>query len=360
METKNNRLLPFEAEHPGGILGCELEERGIKQIDFAAQIGMLPSHLNALLHGKRPITAEIAHNLEIALGIPATLWLGLQNRYELDLIGIAERDKREAESTEIMSDYDKKINVSSILDRINCEKFFIADRLKALRDIIFGQSPDEVATYNYGRLRCSGNEVADERMVRTWLVMARYRGENIKCENAYVPEKCAEVAQKLRVVFNENRDTIERIKQILDEAGIKFTIEPKFERAPINGCAFIASDGHPCIVMTKRTDQIDSFAFSVLHELGHIMANHTAERDTFLFGKTNAEEDAADKFAATTLIPNTIWRKVPAAKPSTRSFLHTYTRWADDMGINKWIVLGRLEHELNIMGFRSDKTRRIA
>lgn len=345
---------------PGDILNSELKERGIKLKSFASRIGMLPNLFKELIIGKIAITSEIASKIEAELGIPASSWLRMQNNYELDLIGIAERDKREAESTEIMSDYDTKINVSSILDRINCEKFFIADRLKVLRDIIFGQSPDEVATYNYGRLRCSGNEVADERMVRTWLVMARYRGENIKCENAYVPEKCAEVAQKLRVVFNENRDTIERIKQILDEAGIKFTIEPKFERAPINGCAFIASDGHPCIVMTKRTDQIDSFAFSVLHELGHIMANHTAERDTFLFGKTNAEEDAADKFAASTLIPDSIWRKVPAAKPSTRSFLHTYTRWANDMGINKWIVLGRLEHELNIMGFRSDKTRRIA
>lgn len=49
----------------------ELEERGLKQKAFAAQIGMQPSHLNELLKGKRNITPAIAQKLEEALGIKA-------------------------------------------------------------------------------------------------------------------------------------------------------------------------------------------------------------------------------------------------------------------------------------------------
>lgn len=71
--------------HPGEVLQSELAERGIKQKDFAVSIGMEPSHLSALVHGKRNITPSIANRLEQALGIPATVWMNLQSRYNLDL-----------------------------------------------------------------------------------------------------------------------------------------------------------------------------------------------------------------------------------------------------------------------------------
>ena len=41
--------IPSKAIHPGSILMCELEERGIKQNDFAKAIGMEASHFNSLI-----------------------------------------------------------------------------------------------------------------------------------------------------------------------------------------------------------------------------------------------------------------------------------------------------------------------
>lgn len=69
--------------HPGEILKEELRERSLAQKDFAGQIGMQPTHLSALIHGKRNITTDLARRLEEGLGIPAYLWLGLQNQYNL-------------------------------------------------------------------------------------------------------------------------------------------------------------------------------------------------------------------------------------------------------------------------------------
>ena len=57
--------------HPGEILKEELRERSLAQKDFAGQIGMQPTHLSALIHGKRNITTDIARRLEEGLGIPA-------------------------------------------------------------------------------------------------------------------------------------------------------------------------------------------------------------------------------------------------------------------------------------------------
>lgn len=72
-----------QAVHPGGILQEELRSRKISQKDFAANIGMQASHLSALIHGVRNITADIAQRLEMGLGIPAYIWLNLQTQYNL-------------------------------------------------------------------------------------------------------------------------------------------------------------------------------------------------------------------------------------------------------------------------------------
>lgn len=92
METKDkkwylaNELTPAVLMHPGDTLGEELKARGIRQKDFAAMVGMQPTHLSALIHGKRSITPEVAAKLDAGLpGIPGSFWLRLQQSYDLDL-----------------------------------------------------------------------------------------------------------------------------------------------------------------------------------------------------------------------------------------------------------------------------------
>lgn len=89
MATRNE-IRPFVPVHPGAILKAELKERQIRQKDFAEQIGMRPTHLNALLQGGRNISPQLAVRLEHALGIPAKNWLNLQENYNLDRIRTVE------------------------------------------------------------------------------------------------------------------------------------------------------------------------------------------------------------------------------------------------------------------------------
>lgn len=101
METKNNNAFtPFRAVHPGIGLEMELEARGIKQKDFAKQIGLYPANLNRIIKGKAPITEAIAEKLEQALGTKAYLWVALQKEFERDSVIIAQREnaKKTAEN----------------------------------------------------------------------------------------------------------------------------------------------------------------------------------------------------------------------------------------------------------------------
>jgi len=78
------QITPYKPTHPGEVLLDELKARGIRQKDFAAEIGMQPTMLNEVVKGKRSITADIALLLEEALDIPADFWLQLQRQYESD------------------------------------------------------------------------------------------------------------------------------------------------------------------------------------------------------------------------------------------------------------------------------------
>src|SRR5580698_3235612 len=84
-DKEGNELRNPVAFHPGEFLLEEVEERGLKKTDFAKSIGMLPGNLSELFKGKRNINARIAVKLEIALGINAEYWLGLQSAYDLKI-----------------------------------------------------------------------------------------------------------------------------------------------------------------------------------------------------------------------------------------------------------------------------------
>ena len=94
MVTKNNRPVPERAVHPGEILREELLERGIKQKDFAQQIGVQATHLNEFIKGKRDLNEYLAMKLEKSLGIPLKTWMSLYNGYMYDCEAIKKRESK--------------------------------------------------------------------------------------------------------------------------------------------------------------------------------------------------------------------------------------------------------------------------
>jgi len=69
--------------HPGTILAEELEARAMTQKALAEAMGRSPNVVNAIIQGKKAITAETAIQLERALGIEAGFWLRYQAEYDL-------------------------------------------------------------------------------------------------------------------------------------------------------------------------------------------------------------------------------------------------------------------------------------
>ena len=95
MSIRSNRLVPARAIHPGEILRVELQERGIKQKDFAQVIGVQSIHLNKFIKGKCNLNEDLAMKLEKHLDIPFKTWMNLQNGYVFDNMALEEKHNEE-------------------------------------------------------------------------------------------------------------------------------------------------------------------------------------------------------------------------------------------------------------------------
>lgn len=364
METRNENLTPFMAVHPCIILREELKSRGLKQKDFAKMISIQPSHLNELLQGKRDISKSIASKLELGLGVPATSWLNLQYQYDSQKRILAERGERELIAKSEIESYNSIISVKDICIRFKVNPSSHLTIITFFKDVLKLPEPQDIVKKYFAFFRKSEKTGLDNRMLLTWLLIANARGSNLTTSSKFRKVMSHELVSKLRDAFNENKNTIERTTQILSEYGIRFTVEPKLEKASIDGCSFII-DKEPCIVLTNRFNHIDKFAFNVMHELGHIYKHLNSETRFIIshnsYSSPSLIEREANDFAAEALIPKEVWDKAPKFpnKLNKYNFQQYYTNWAKSLNYNKWIVLGRISHELSMYNLRDDGTRKI-
>lgn len=89
-----NELTPFEATHPGQMIKDELRERSMTQKQLAAETGIKTSVISETINGKRSVSLNVAVALEKALGIPADIWMNMQNQYDLDTTNIVNRSNQ--------------------------------------------------------------------------------------------------------------------------------------------------------------------------------------------------------------------------------------------------------------------------
>ena len=72
--------------HPGEILSEEfLKPLGVSQYRLARDVKVDPRRINAIVLGKRAVTADTALRLSRYFGLSERFWLNLQARYDLEV-----------------------------------------------------------------------------------------------------------------------------------------------------------------------------------------------------------------------------------------------------------------------------------
>ena len=70
------------ATPPGATIKEQIQNRGMKQNEFAKRMDMTEKHISHLINGEVGLTPNVALRLEMVLGIPAKFWNNLETIYQ--------------------------------------------------------------------------------------------------------------------------------------------------------------------------------------------------------------------------------------------------------------------------------------
>ncbi len=351
MKTKNN-IVPFEATHPGVLIKDELEARqDLKQKDLAKELGVKPSFLNEIIKGKRPVTADLAILLEKVFEIPADYWMRFQSQYEIDKARIKEKNIVKLKNIELWKVIKKYVPVN-YLKKLGYIDDNLDEDIKTIKKIYDVNNVDDlVSTFAKNKLafyRKSEKLQIDEKNMFVWSSLATYEAK-IQHVNTFNYANINQLCNELNRIFFENNNTIQKVKSILGQYGIKLVLIEKPEKTPIDGFSFW-SGINPAIALTIRHKRIDNFAFTLMHEIAHIELHLKNNReksflDLKMMDKSEYFESEADKYAQKRLMPDKCWNEVAkfSFKPGDERLIEIGNKYS----INPAILLGRICFETN-------------
>ena len=151
---------------------------------------------------------------------------------------------------------------------------------------------------------------------------------------------------ELPKIFNyaqEAKDIV-NIPKFLNDLGVHFVIVPHLKKTALDGAAFYY-ENNPVVVLTIRHNRIDCFWFSLMHELGHILAGHQEiYLDNLEKLEESLEEKEADRLARNWLIDEReLYSFANRVKP--RFSKKAIIDFAQTQNRHPGIILGRLHHE---------------
>lgn len=343
--------IPFEASHPGYLLKDELDARKIQQSDFAIEIGMQKSMLNEIIKGKRPITSDIAILLETALEIPADYWMRFQTQYELDLARIKEKNILKVESIKTWAIIKEFVPIT-YFKKIG---YFINDLTTDIEKVKqvyainnFDDLPFQLANKKFAYHRKSDKLKVNEKNVWAWNMVAEYEAKNQKV-NEFDADNLSGLYNDLQAIFYENSAPVSQVQEKLNDYGIKFVLVQKLEQTPIDGYTFW-SENNPAIALTLRHTRIDNFAFTIMHEIGHIILHLVNDKDRHFLDTTEINsvepqlEAEADHFAHNILVPPNVWNEITEFPQFDDENINNI---AIKFHIHPAIILGNINHKFN-------------
>ncbi|OHX66732.1 HigA family addiction module antitoxin [Flammeovirga pacifica] len=346
---ENQNITPFEATHPGTLIQDELEFReDLNQTELAKLLDVKRSFLNELIKGKRPITAKTAILLEKVFGINAKYWLDFQSQYDIDHARIQEKNIAKVKNIEIW-DMIKNYIPEKFLKKLNLITDNLEKDIKTVFDIFDVNSIDDlINSFAKNKLvyyKKSDALNTDEKNLITWQCLAIYQAKKIKVKK-YDPTKINELKKELNRIFYKNNDTINQVEKTLNKYGIKFLILEKLEKTPVDGIAFW-NNSNPTIALTIRHKRLDNFAFTIMHELGHIELHLKDNKDRIIYDKKNnkhtKEEQEANNYSRDSLINKEYWSFFYKGNIHYQDF--EVNKFSKEIKVHPSIILGRICHE---------------
>ncbi len=362
---KKNKNIQLIALTPGQKLKDELKERGLTQKEFARLINVRQSHLSEYINGVRPFTAQFAFRLEDALKVPAATWLAMQKESGNRDEELSRELVKERKAAEELNEFGKYLDMSQFLTLDGLDLMSKVDALASFKMLYKLTKPEDV--FNWIVESKLFNKALHykqrPKLVATWVIHAKRFASDRPVTGTFNKQSFEVVTQQLVKVLHENYEALSKVEDILANAGIRFNYWSSTPETTIEGFSSI-EDGVPTIILGDMRDRIDDLSFFLLHELWFLYnVLDDKQKMHIRLRRDEIENDAAEKkaeeFAATSLVPDDKWKLAPSVFMNASAIQDKYSKWAEENGLNKWIVLGRIKHETGMCAFKTDGLRRL-
>ncbi|MDX2212228.1 MAG: HigA family addiction module antitoxin [Oculatellaceae cyanobacterium bins.114] len=335
----NQTLIPARVPPPGRILMRELEARGWTQRDLAEITGRPIQTINEIIQAKKQITPETALELAEAFGTSAEFWTNLELNYRLHQ---ARKDNHERDIARKSHLY-SLAPISELMKRGWIQSTHSTQELEQEICRFFGiNSIDETPKLAIN-FRCSQERNPEAIAQLAWVKQV----ENVASQQTVGSFDRAQVQEAIPsiLMLTENPEDIRRIPDLLLSLGVHFVIVPHLNKTYLDGAAFYLGK-HPVVALTLRYNRIDSFWFTLMHELAHIVAGHQGSYlDDLGNLALNDEEVEANQLAANWLIdPLALQEFVVKYQP--RFSRKAIEQFAQSQKRHPGIILGRLHNDL--------------
>lgn len=331
-------LTPARATSPGRILQRELDSRGWTQKDLAEITNRPAQAINEIIRGTKQITPETARELAAALGTSAEFWTSLEANYRLHLA----KKKQKEEDIERRSRLYTLAPISELIKRGWIKSTESLDELEKSVCELLGISSSQETPQIAVNFRQSQILAPEDNATIVWCKRVEQVVSQQKVGDFNL-EKLKEAIPEL-LEYAAIGEGIKHVPSFLLNLGVHFAIVPHLKKTYLDGAAFYFK-GRPVIALTLRHNRIDNFWFTLLHELGHIVAGHQGVYlDNLEQLEENREEKEANELASQWLIEEEKFHSF-IAQTQPKFSAQAITNFAQDQHRHPGIILGRLQRE---------------
>lgn len=330
---------------PGDFLADTLESLGMSQSELASRTNRPPQVINEIIRGKKMITADTAIELERVLGVPAHIWLGLENEYQLTLARLRARQAAEEESPLIdqfpLKEMERLGWLAPSPPRDAVAK---VGALQHFFGVATLQAVTERRVLPNAALRVSQRAKVKQGSLLAWLRKGVLDAATVDTD-PFDRASFERVLLQVRAFTREDPTMfVPEMIRLCSAAGVALVLVPELPGTGANGCTRWVSRSKAMIQLNLRYKWADIFWFTFFHEACHVLRRQLSQVfvDLVVREGDGAEADA-DRFAADTLIPPHVWQDFVDLSISNEAGVRAF---AERAGVHPGIVVGRAQREV--------------
>ena len=333
--------IPAELFPPGEYIRDELEARGWTQNDLAFILNRPLQMVNEIIAGRKSITPETANGLAAAFGTSAEMWMNLESAFRLSQTQSVDDDvarRAKLYSLAPVKEMVKRRWIGETSDVGSLEGEVL--RFFGLKDL-----DDEPVLCVAARMSTTYKELSPSH--KAWFCRAKQLARAVGSAK-FQRKVFADGLADLRQLIASEHD-VRRVPKILSDVGVRLVVIEHLPKTRIDGAVIWLDDDTPAVALSLRYDRIDSFWFTLAHELSHILHGDRWSLDESLVGEgaipttekpeyeQRADREAADFLVSAQEIDDFITRVHPLYSKKR------IIKFANRIQVHPGIIVGQLQ-----------------